>query len=101
MLTHSVVRETTQLVPPKARLFDRVRAALQARHHNQRTEEAYVAWIKRYIFFHVKRHPAEIGAPEVTRFLSSLAVDTRVAYTHVLNRGPAAVRIPADRMFTP
>jgi len=52
---------------------------LRARHYSRRTEEAYVAWIKRYIFFHAKRHPAEMGAPEVTRFLSSLAVDGRVA----------------------
>lgn len=123
---------------------------------------------ERYIFFHGKRHPAEMGAPEVARFLSSLAVDGHVAastqnqalsallflyrevlgvelpwldevvrarrperlpvvltrdevravlgrlagparlmacllygYTHVLNRGPAAVRSPADRMFAP
>ena len=38
-----------------------------------------VAWIKRYIFFHGKRHPAEMGGPEVTRFLTSLAVDSNVA----------------------
>src|SRR4030067_841830 len=45
----------------------------------RRTEEPYVAWIRRYIFFHGKRHPAEMGAPEITRFLSSLAVDGRGA----------------------
>jgi integron integrase len=74
-----VVRETSG-TPPKPRLLDRVRAALRARHYSRRTEEAYVAWIKRYIFFfHAKRHPAEMGASEVTRFLSSLAVDGRVA----------------------
>ena len=44
-----------------------------------RTEKAYVGWIKRYIFFHARRHPAEMGAPEVTRFLTSLAVDGHVA----------------------
>jgi len=75
-----VVRETTQVTPPKPRLLDRVRAALRARHYSRRTEEAYVAWIKRYIFFfHAQRHPAEMGAEEVTRFLSSLAVDGHVA----------------------
>jgi len=75
-----VVRETTHVTPPKPRLLDRVRAALRARHYSRRTEEAYVAWIKRYIFFfHAKRHPAEMGAEEVTRFLSSLAVDGQVA----------------------
>ena len=65
--------------PPKPRLLGRVRAALCARHFSRRTEEAYVAWIRRYIVFHGKRHPAEMSAPEVTRFLSSLAVDGRVA----------------------
>jgi integron integrase len=75
-----VVRETTHVTPPKPRLLDRVRAALRARHYSLRTEEAYVAWIKRYIFFfHATRHPAEMGAEEVTRFLSSLAVDGQVA----------------------
>ncbi|MBI2469220.1 MAG: phage integrase N-terminal SAM-like domain-containing protein [Candidatus Rokubacteria bacterium] len=101
-----LVRETTQATPPKPRLLDRVRAALRARHDSWCTEEAYVAWIKRFIFFHGTRYPAEMGATEVTRFLSSLTVDSRVAastqnqalsallslsttmiYTHVLNAG--------------
>src|SRR5262245_61720446 len=64
---------------PKPRLLDRVRAAARLRHYSRRTEVAYVGWIRRYIVFHGKRHPAELGAPEVTRFLSSLAVDGRVA----------------------
>src|SRR5437867_7203600 len=55
---------------PKPRLLDRVRDALRARHFSRRTEEAYVAWIRRYIFFHGKRHPAELGGPEVSRFRS-------------------------------
>ncbi len=53
--------------------------ALRVRHYSRRTEEAYVAWTRRYILFHGKRHPSEMGAPEVTRFLSSLAVDGKVA----------------------
>ena len=64
---------------PKPRLLDRVRAAIRARHYSRRTEKTYVAWIRRYIFFHDKRHPADMGAPEVTRFLSSLAVEGKVA----------------------
>src|SRR5256712_82992 len=64
---------------PKPRLLDRVRDAIRARHDSRRTEDAYVGWIRRYIFFHGKRHPAEMGAPEVARFLSSLAVDGHVA----------------------
>jgi integron integrase len=65
--------------PPKPRLLDRVRAALRVRHYSRRTEETYVAWIRRYILFHGKRHPSEMGAPELTRFLNSLAVDSKVA----------------------
>src|SRR5262249_23361136 len=74
------VRETTPGTSPKPRVLDRVHTALRARHYSRRTEDAYVAWIKRYIFyFDAKRHPTEMGPPEVTRFLSSLAVDGRVA----------------------
>jgi len=63
--------------PPK--LLDRVREANRLRHGSRSTEKSYVGWIRRYILFHGKRHPAEMGAPEVTRFLSSLAVEGRVA----------------------
>jgi hypothetical protein len=41
--------------------------------------KAYVGWIKRYIFFHSKRHPPEMGAAEISRFLTALAVESRVA----------------------
>ncbi len=60
------------------RLLDRVRAAIRARHYSRRTERAYVAWIKRFIFFHAKRHPADMGAHEVGGFLSakSLSIGT-------------------------
>jgi Phage integrase, N-terminal SAM-like domain len=73
------VRETPTVGYPKPRLLDRVREAIRTRHYSRRTEKAYVAWIKRYIFFHGKRHPAEMGAAEVTRFLTSLAIDAKVA----------------------
>jgi site-specific recombinase XerD len=73
------VRETTPPGPPKPRLLDRVRQALQARHGSRRTEKAYVAWIRRYILFHGKRHPADMGAAEITQFLTSLAVEGHVA----------------------
>ena len=73
------VHEVGPAEPAKPRLLDRVRAAARLRHHSRRTEAAYVAWIRRYILFHGKRHPAEMGAVEVTRFLTSLAVDGRVA----------------------
>ena len=74
-----LAREAGPPTPPKPRLLDRVRAAVRARHFSYRTEEAYVAWIRRYILFHGKRHPAEMGAPEITRFLTALAVEGKVA----------------------
>ena len=60
------VRETNQAGPPKPRLLDRVRDAIRTRHYSRRTEKAYVAWIRRYIFFHGTRHPADMGAAAMT-----------------------------------
>lgn len=74
-----VLRETTSAESPKPKLLDRVRHAVRARHYSPRTEKAYVHWIKRYLFFHGKRHPGEMGAAEVTAFLTALAVRERVA----------------------
>jgi len=74
-----VVRESRPPEAPRPRLLDRVGEAIRVRHYNRRTEKAYLAWIRRYIFFHGKRHPAEMGAPEATKFLASLAVDGQVA----------------------
>ena len=65
------------LEPP--RLLDRVRQAVRTRHYSRRTEEAYVAWAKRFILFHRKRHPAAMGAEEVNAFLSHLPVDRNVS----------------------
>jgi integron integrase len=63
--------------PP--RLLDRVRQVLRVKHYAIRTEEAYVGWIRRYVLFHQKRHPQEMGMPEVEAFLTDLAVHQRVA----------------------
>ena len=73
------VHEAGPAGAPKPRLLDRVREAIRTRHYSRRTEKAYVHWIKRYIFFHGKRHPAEMGAHEVTAFLTALAVQGKVA----------------------
>ena len=54
---------------PGQRLLDRVREVLRLHHYSRRTEKAYVHWIRRYSLFHNKRHPSEMGADEVTRFL--------------------------------
>ena len=54
----------------KPKLLDQVREAIRTRHYSLRTEEAYVGWIKRFIFFHGKRHPLEMGQQEIVQFLS-------------------------------
>lgn len=64
---------------PKPRLLDQVRQAIRTRQYSYKTEKAYVGWIKRFIFFHGKRHPAEMGEAEIARFLSSLATDRSVS----------------------
>ena len=61
--------------PPK--LLNRLRDHLRTRHYSIRTEEVYVDWARRFIFFHGKRHPADMGAAEVEAFLTHLAVDRR------------------------
>jgi len=61
------------------RLLDRLRAAVRVRHYSIRTEEAYVAWVRRFILFHNKRHPLEMGAAEINQFLTHLAVEGHVS----------------------
>jgi len=63
----------------KKKLLDRVSDAIRLKHYSPRTEEAYVSWIRRYILFHDKRHPLEMGAAEIEEFLTHLAVDKNVA----------------------
>ncbi len=99
-------------------LLDQLRNALRLRHYSIRTEKAYVRWVRRFILYNGKRHPAELGGPEVTRFLSYLAEERHVSastqtqalsallflYRHVLKlqlpwmteviRAPNRVRLP-------
>jgi integron integrase len=63
--------------PP--RLLDRVRAAIRLRHYSLRTEEVYAQWVRRFILFHNKRHPLEMGAAEINQFLTHLAVEGHVS----------------------
>lgn len=62
-----------------SKLLDEVRDLARVRHYSLRTEQAYVNWIRRFILFHNKRHPAEMGEREVTQFLSHLARDRKVS----------------------
>ena len=85
--------------PPK-KFLDLVRDALRVRHYAFRTEQAYIFWIRRYILFHGKRHPADMGVAEVQAFLTHLAVTEQITastqnqalsallflYRHVLNQ---------------
>ena len=61
------------------RLLDRLRHEVRLRHYALRTEQAYVDWVRRYVLFHGKRHPSEMGGPEVAAFLTHLAVERHVA----------------------
>jgi len=65
--------------PQAPRLLDKVRDAIRRLHYSDRTEEAYVGWIRRFIYFSGKRHPATIGAAEVTAFLNHLSGPRHVA----------------------
>jgi integron integrase len=65
--------------PPPPRLLDRVRTLLRTRHFSRRTEQAYVAWVRRFVLFHGRRHPEGLGASEVTRYLSHLASSRQVS----------------------
>jgi Phage integrase, N-terminal SAM-like domain len=74
-----ILREASPPPPARPRRLDRVRDAIRTRHYSRPTEKAYVHWIRRFIFFHDKRHPAEMGPAEIAAFLSSLAVRDKVA----------------------
>ena len=62
-----------------AKLLDQLRQALRLKHYSYRTEQAYLDWTRRYILFHGKRHPAEMGSDEIRLFLSHLATERQVA----------------------
>lgn len=78
---HPTERETA---PPgnnstSPKLLEQLRSALRVRHYSRRTEEAYCYWVRRFIFFHKVRHPAEMGEAEINAFLSHLAVKDKVS----------------------
>jgi integron integrase len=99
--TLRVLEEPPSFATPAPRkLLDRVRWHLRVKRYSIRTEQAYVDWIRRFILFHNRRHPDQMGEEEITAFLSHLAVDRNVAastqnqafcallflYQHVLER---------------
>ncbi|WP_287966338.1 integron integrase [Diaphorobacter sp.] len=84
----SVSRPPAVRQPP--RLLESMRERIRVLHYSIRTEQAYVDWARRFILFHDKRHPREMGAPEVTAFLTHLAVERNVSAS-TQNQAKAAI----------
>ena len=63
----------------KPRLLDQVRDVLRYLHYSYRTEQSYIYWIKRYIYFHNKKHPRDMGADQIVEYLTYLAVKRKVS----------------------
>lgn len=75
-----MMSSTLLVAPPSSpRLLEQVRERIRVKHYSLRTEQAYVGWIKRYILFHRKRHPRDMGKLEVEAFLGALAVERNVS----------------------
>ena len=74
--------------PPK--LLDQVREKIRVKHYSYRTEQAYVQWVKRFILFHNKKHPKDMGEKEITQFLSHLAVNRNIS-TSTQNQALCAI----------
>jgi integrase len=72
-------RSTGGYMESRTKLLDQMRLALRLRHMSLRTEQVYVGWSRRFILFHNKRHPKDMGADEIRAFLTHLAVNSRVA----------------------
>src|SRR5271154_4026555 len=91
-----------KLVPnPKLRLREQVREVMRFHHYSIRTEESYWFWIRRYILFHGKRHPKEMGAAEASAFLSHLASMEGAAKATQLQALNAVVFLYRDVLLKP
>ena len=75
--TPSTIEKPPNVQPPK--LLDQIRNKLRVKHYAIRTEEQYLHWIKRYILFHGKRHPKDMGAAQIEAFLTNLAEAEKVS----------------------
>ena len=97
------------------KLLDQVLEIMRIRHYSYRTEQSYVDWIRRYILFHDKRHPLEMGGSEIKQFITYLATERNVAvsiqnqalsallflYRHVLEQEIEALDRPNEQGHTP
>jgi site-specific recombinase XerD len=79
LLTAMAADEHRPTASTSPKLLDRIRDTIRTRHYSARTEKAYVAWAKRYVLFHGKRHPADMGANEIAAFLTHLATHGKVS----------------------
>ena len=75
----SIFPKAYVLPKPQLRLLDQVREVMRVKHYSLRTEQTYVQWIRRNIFFHGKRHPRDVGPAAISPFLSDLAVRLKVS----------------------
>ena len=91
-----------KLIPnPKAKLREQVREVMRFHHYSFRTEETYWQWIKRFILFHAKRHPKEMGAVEVSAFLSHLTAANDAARSTQQQALNALVFLYAEVLLQP
>ena len=72
-------KTTRKFVPKSARLMDQVREVLRFHHYAYNTEKSYISWMLKYIRFHNKKHPKDMGKQEIEAFLSHLAINRNVS----------------------
>jgi len=77
--TDSTLSEKSKKFSSPSPLLEQIRATLRTKHYSPRTERTYIYWVKRYIYFHDKRHPNTLGSKDIERFLTHLALRERVA----------------------
>ena len=66
---------------PKTKLLDEVRKVIRLRHYSPKTEESYVNWIRKYVLYHNKKHPRDMGEKEIRDYLNYLSLTQNVSYS--------------------
>lgn len=79
MAIGQVIQQNTTLTAQPKKLLEQVRDKIRFKHYSLSTEKVYIAWIRQFILFHGKRHPVEMGAVEVEKFLTYLATQRHVS----------------------
>jgi Phage integrase, N-terminal SAM-like domain len=79
MSSHNNSRKTSMPVFKSTRLLDQLRQQIRYLHYSLRTEEAYVYWVKKFIYFHHQRHPRDMGQVQVEAFLTHMALERKVS----------------------